>query len=94
MKEIRVGMMVRVVDDPGWVDDSMRWAIGKTARVLRPCGVIPGHWDLEGLERDPHDGLLMSFATAALEPYTPDSKLSTWEEVQTVCGWNPQRVSA
>ena len=90
MKHIEVGMLVRVrpATKPGW-----EWASGRVAVVKNQCPVIPGNWDLDGLEFTPY-GAPVSFGSKYLEPINPDNESSSWEEVQKLTNWNPMGVEA
>lgn len=72
MKKIEVGMLVEIVDYPGYV--SGRNFIGRIGKVLGRCSIHRGCWNIEGMERDPEDDITLSFDPQALRPIDPPSE--------------------
>lgn len=69
MKKIEIGMLVRILS-PVNTPEEYSDIVGHVGKVLRPCNVYPGNWDIEGAET--HKGKLMSFRSEHLEPVNPD----------------------
>jgi hypothetical protein len=91
MKKIEVGMMVEIVDHREFREG--RQLIGHIGRVLRLCDIHPGNWLIEGAERDPADGVGISFPPRALRPIEDDN--ASWDaEVWEQIGWKPESIEA
>jgi len=94
---IKAGMMVEIVDtkitlgaNVGLDDTAF---LGHVGRVLRPCNRHADAWDIEGAERS-STGNARSFYSGALRPIPDQQELSSWEAIQELTKWHPQKIEA
>jgi len=88
---ISVGMLVRIIDHPSFINEESCKYIGHIGIVIRECTYDnhPDYWDIEGIPAD-----MYGFGSEVLEPIKPDSTPADEDFQEDLKRWLDKKVTA